>query len=98
MVGARRLMASVLIIGSSVGAVVGFIHAWCLYVRLASEFPERRAEHPVAVRARAAYFALWVFFLWVLFGAYVFFLWVISVVIYTIYHAGKRVPNLIPSR
>ncbi len=94
-------MASALIIGSSVGAIVGLIHAWCIYVRLASEFPERLTEHPVAVRARAAYFALWVFFLWVLFGSYVFFLWVISIVIYTIYNiynALKRVPNLIPSR
>lgn len=81
--------------GSSVGAIVGLIHAWCVYVRRVSERPEKLTEHPVAVRANAAYFALWTFFLLVLFRSYVFYLWVISIAVYTIYNALKRLPNFI---
>lgn len=83
-------MPSTLLIGSIFGAIVGLIHAYCVYVRRTSEIPERLTKHPVAVRARAVYFALWTFFLWVLFGTYVLYLWVISIVIYTIYNALKR--------
>lgn len=83
-------MANALIIGSVVGAIIGLIHAGYVYIQQTAEFPERLAEHPVAVRVRAAYFALWTIFLWVLLGSYVFYLWVVSVVIYAIYHALKR--------
>jgi hypothetical protein len=82
-------VANAILIGSSVGAIIGLIHAWGVYVRRTSEVPERLTKHPVAVRARAAYFALWTFFLWVLFGTYVFYLWVISIVIYAIYNVLK---------
>ncbi len=94
----KSIMANALIIGGTVGAIVGLIHAWGVYVRQTSEIPERLSNHPVAIRARAAYFALWTFFLWVLFGTYVFYLWVISTVIYAIYNVLKRFSNLTPSR
>lgn len=83
-------MTNALIVGSAVGAIIGLLHGWSVYSRRVSAFPEKLAVRPVAVRTSAAYFALWTFFLWVLFGAYVFYLWVISVVIYTIYRGVKR--------
>lgn len=91
-------MTSELIVGSSVGAIIGLLHAWNVYTRRVSAFPEKVAVRPVAVRASAAYFALWTFFLWVLFCSYVFYLWVISVAIYTIYSGVRKLLNLIPSR
>lgn len=91
-------MTNVLIVGSSVGAIIGLLHAWSVYSRRVSAFPEKAATRPLAVRASAAYFALWTFFLWVLFGSYVFYLWVISVAIYTIYRGVKKLLNVIPSR
>lgn len=83
-------MVSALIIGSAVGAIIGFIHAGYVYRQQINAFPERFAEHPFVVRARAIYFALWTITLWVLFGSYLFYLWLISVVIYATYHALKR--------
>lgn len=91
-------MTNVLIVGSSVGAIIGLLHAWSVYSRRVSAFPEKVAARPLAVRAGAACFALWTFFLWVLFGAYVFYLWVISVAIYTIYSGVRKLLNVIPSR
>ena len=85
-------------IGSSVGAVLGIVHAWSIYARRTGELPERTAKHPIAVRASAAYYALWTLLLWVLFGSYVFYLWVISVVVYTLAGALKACVRLIPSR
>jgi hypothetical protein len=82
-------MTSALLIGSSVGAVIGLIHAWRVYVTRTREIPTRLSKHPISVRARALYFALWTFFLWVLFGTYVLYLWLISIVIYVIYNLSK---------
>ena len=91
-------MTTALLIGSSIGAIIGLIHACNVYFRRTGANPERLAEHPVAVRAGAAYFALWTLSLWVVFGSYVFYLWVISVAVFTTYSAVKRVPNLIARR
>lgn len=86
-------MANAILIGSSAGAIIGLIHAWGVYVQRTREIPERLIKHPVAVRARAAYFALWTFFLWVLFGTYVFYLWMISIVVYAIYNVLKKLQS-----
>ena len=91
-------MTNALIVGSSVGAIIGLLHAWSVYTRRVSAFPEKVAARPVAVRASAAYFALWTFFLWVLFGSYVFYLWVISVAIYPINSGVRKLLNVIRSR
>jgi len=91
-------MTNALIVGSSVGVIIGLLHAWSVYTRRVSAFPEKVAARPVAVRASAAYFALWTIFLWVLFGSYVFYLWVISVVLYTIYSGVRKLLNVMAPR
>ena len=85
-------MSTLLMIGTAVGAIVGLVHAGYVYYHRTREDPKRLAEHPVRVRANAAYFALWTLVLWTAFGSYVFNLWLISVVIYTAYHGIKRLP------
>ena len=74
-------MTTALMIGSGVGAVIGIFHAHYIYLQRLSASPERLIEHSVRTRASAGYYALWTFFLWVIFGSYVFFLWLISVVV-----------------
>lgn len=76
-----------LLIGTSVGAVIGLLHAFHVYRKQVGEFPSALVERPVATRGYAAYSAFWTFFLWTVFGSYVFFLWVISVIVYSIYKA-----------
>ncbi len=83
-------MSTLLMVGSTVGLIVGLIHAGYVYFQRTREDRKRLAEHPVKVRANAAYFALWTLALWVAFGSYVFNLWLISVVIYTAYNGIKR--------
>ena len=85
-------MSTLLMIGTTVGVIVGLVHAGYVYFRRTREDPKKLAEHPVRVRANAAYFALWTLALWVAFGSYVFNLWLISVVIYTAYNGIKRLP------
>ncbi len=75
-------MRDALFIGTVFGAIVGIIHAAYVYCRLTAEVPAKLAKLPIAARARAAWFALWTAFLWVVFGAYVFYLWLIAIVIY----------------
>ena len=79
-----------LIFGGVFGAIVGLIHAGYVFLQLTNQFPEQLGKHTVRTRTRAAYYALWTVFLWVLMGPYVFCLWVISVFIYTGYNALKR--------
>ena len=85
-------MSTLLMIGSAVGLIVGLVHAGYIYFQRTREDPKRLAEHPLRVRAKAAYFALWTLVLWVAFGSYVFNLWLISVVIYAAYNGIRRFP------
>ena len=85
-------MTSFLLIGSSVGAVIGFLHACYVYRYQVKERPKALLERPVTTRVGAAYYALWTFFLWVVFGSYVLFLWLLSVIAYAIYKA-IRIPS-----
>ena len=73
-------MRDALFIGTVFGAIVGIVHAVYVYCRLTAEPPAKLAK--ISTRARAAWFALWTAFLWVLFGAYVFYLWLIAIVLY----------------
>jgi len=66
-------MNSVLWAGAAVGAVFGLLHAIYIYRLVA-----------IDGHVRAAYYALWTFGLWLLFGPYVLVLWVISVIPYVI--------------
>ncbi len=77
-------MSTALMIGTSVGAVIGLFHACYVYRQEVGDFPAALADRPVATRAGAGYYALWTFLLWVAFGAYVFFLWLVSVIAYAI--------------
>lgn len=70
-------MMSVLWVGTAVGAVLGLLHAGYVYRNLAMP------DGSVA-RVRAGYYALFTFFLWLLFGTYVLVLWVVAVIAYAI--------------
>ncbi len=83
-------MSTLLMVGSTVGLIVGLVHGCYVYFQRTKEDPKKLADHPVRVRANAAYFALWTLALWVAFGSYVFNLWLISVVNYTAYNGIKR--------
>ena len=82
-------MTVFLLIGSSIGAVIGFLHACYVYRQEVRDLPNVLSERPVATRVGAAYYALWTFFLWVVFGSYVLILWVVSVIAYSIYKAVR---------
>lgn len=82
-------MTVFLLIGSSIGAVIGFLHACYVYRQEVRGLPNALSERPVATRVGAAYYALWTFFLWVVFGSYVLILWVVSVIAYSIYKAVR---------
>lgn len=82
-------MTTLTIVGIAVGTIIGLVHAFHVYSRRVRECPDQLVEHPVAVRARAVYFALWTLPLWMLLGSYVFYLWVISVAVYGAYTATK---------
>lgn len=80
-------MTVLLIIGTSVGAVIGLLHGCNVYRQEVGEIPDALLDRPMATRAAAGYYALWTFLLWLAFGAYVFFLWLISLVAYALYRA-----------
>lgn len=83
-------MPDSLIVGSFVGAIIGLLHARSVYAARAREVSKGAAASKSIARGRAAYFALWTFLLWVVFGSYVFYLWVASVIIYGVYLLFKR--------
>lgn len=91
-------MTNAFIIGSAVGAIVGLLHASMIYVHRTRESSRRLFDHPIAVRANAAYYALWTFSLWVLFGSYVLYLWVISIVVYAVVGAWRWCSRLMVHR
>ena len=49
-------MSTLLMIGSTVGLIVGLVHGCYVYFQRTREDPKRLAEHPVRVRANAANF------------------------------------------
>ncbi len=69
-------MVTALLIGSLFGGTVGLAHAGYVFKSLAT--PQSPARH-TAGRARAVYFSLWTFALWVLFGTYVLSLWLLAI-------------------
>ena len=58
-------MSTLLIIGSAVGVIIGLVHAGYVYFQRTKEDPKKLEDHPLRVRANAAYFALWTLALWV---------------------------------
>ena len=70
-------MNSVLWAGAVVGAIFGLLHAGYVY-RVVS------VQGGATAHARAGYYALWTFLLWLLFGTYLLVLWLIALVAYAI--------------
>ena len=91
-------MNTLMIIGTTVGLIIGLVHAGYVYLQRTKEDPQKLVEHPVKVRVNAVYFAVWTLALWAAFGSYVFNLWLISVVIYTAYNGIKRLPLSKPKK
>ena len=87
------MLSTLMIIGSAVGVIIGLVHAGYVYFQRTRESPKKLAEHPLRIRANAAYFALWTLVLWAAFGSYVFYLWLISLVIYGAYQGIRQLPH-----
>lgn len=76
-------MNSGLMAGVLFGAAVGVVHA-CAVFAAQVRYGARPTQAPVpAVFLRAAWFALWTFALWVLFGSYVLLLWLVGLLLHT---------------
>ena len=63
-------MSSFLWLGTMIGAAIGVVHAFHLY--------QQRQEVGGAGAGEAAWFALWAFAIWTLFGAYVLTFWALG--------------------
>lgn len=83
-----------LLVGGSVGAVIGLLHGWSVYTRRVGQAPATVTDRPPARRPHPAYYGLWTLLLWVVFGSYVLCLWVISVVIYLVYRVVRMLSSL----
>ena len=79
------MMASLLMTGMVVGALLGAFHAVYIYRLLATEPPAGATPG----HARAVYYALWTFGLWVIFGSYVLILWLIGAIFYAVFKAFR---------
>ena len=75
-------MSATLIIGSSVGAVIGAVHAWSLLRPSASGAPTEAATRGRYGRVAGVYYGLWAVVLWTLFGSYVLYLWLLGAGLY----------------
>lgn len=63
---------------------LGLIHAVYVYRQEIGEFRAVLGRHPLAIRLRACYQALWTLLLWLLLGATVIVYWAIALVPYLI--------------
>ncbi len=86
-------MTDFLLIGSALGALVGFFHAWRIYAGQLETGLAMGCDAAARVRLRALYSALWTWALWTLFGSYLFALWLLSLVIFVPFRALKPVPS-----
>lgn len=71
-------------VSSVVAVAIGLAHTFYVYRQETNEFRTVLARHPVAIRWRAAYYALWTLVLWLLLGATVVLYWAIALVSYLI--------------
>lgn len=79
-------MSDVLFFGMVVSAAIGLLHALYVYREGARGSDGGHALLPFG---RRVYYALWTFFLWLLFGAYALLFWFVSVVVYVLYQLVK---------
>jgi hypothetical protein len=78
-------VTEVLWAGTLVGALLGLCHAVYVFRVIEAEAPAESAPS----YTRPAYYALWTFGLWVLFGSYVLVLWLTGLVFYTVFKAFR---------
>lgn len=83
-------MSTTLILGSSVGVVIGAIHAWSLFRKSAGRSSSRVASGGLRERARGAYYGLWALLLWTAFGSYITYLWLFAAVLYGCRQTARR--------
>ena len=79
---------------TAVTALLGLTHAVYVYRQEVREFRRMLAERPLAIRARASYYAVWTLFLWTILGASVVAYWLIAVIPYLLSRAvsGRTKP------
>lgn len=87
-------MTTALLIGSMFGALVGLIHAVAVFSKQVSRARARRETYSSFVYAKSAYFAIWTFCLWILFGSYVLYLWILAAVLYTGQHTWLYIKSV----
>lgn len=67
-------------IGTVLAIILGLAHAVYVYRQEICESRAVLGRHPLAVRWRASYHAIWTMLLWLLLGATVVFYWAIALV------------------
>lgn len=72
-------MPTLMIIGSSLGLLIGLVHARGVYVQRVRDAGPRARISAGRARFDAGYGAFWTVVLWTLFGTYVLVLWLISI-------------------
>jgi hypothetical protein len=88
-------MSTLMIVGSTVGAILGIVHAWGVYVQRIRDAKLRGVAPGVGGRLEAAYRALWTATLWTVFGTYVLVLWLISLPFWVAHRvAAYRSPDM----
>ncbi|NQV20807.1 MAG: hypothetical protein HQ511_05260 [Rhodospirillales bacterium] len=70
-------------IGSAVGAVIGVLHGFSLYQKMAARAATSGTRAGIGAGTggspgRALYYGLWTFVLWTVFGSYVLAFWLIG--------------------
>lgn len=71
-------------ISTVLAIILGLAHAVYVYRQEIGEFRAALGRHPLAVRWRASYHAIWTMLLWLLLGATVLLYWAIALVPYLI--------------
>ncbi len=74
------MISNALWISTVLALIIGLAHAVYVYQQEIGGFRAALGHHPVAIRLRASYQALWTMLLWVLLGATVVFYWAIALV------------------
>ena len=78
------MIGNALWIGTVLAIIIGLAHAVYVYRQEIGEFRAVLGRHPLAIRWRAVYHAIWTLLLWLLLGATVLLYWAIALVPYLI--------------
>lgn len=86
-------VSTLLTIGAAFGALAGLLHACTIYAAELRRERLRSGANAGATHGRAAYFALWTFALWVVFGTYVLVLWLVAAPLWAVSRFRRRSPS-----